>query len=63
MLLLTSMSTLAQETDSLLLRRQEHFVRFAQGFPQERVYLHFDNTSYFKGEQIWYKAYVVRDGE
>jgi hypothetical protein len=35
--------------------------QFAQAFPQERVYLHFDNTSYFKGEDIWYKAYVVRD--
>ncbi len=28
--------------------------------PQEKVYLHFDNTGYFKGEHIWYKAYVVR---
>lgn len=29
-------------------------------FMQERVYLHFDNTSYNKGERIWFKAYVVR---
>ena len=29
--------------------------------PQEKVYLHFDNTGYFKGERIWYKAYVVRN--
>lgn len=30
-----------------------------QLFPQERVYLHFDNTSYYLGETIWFKAYVV----
>lgn len=27
--------------------------------PQEKVYLHFDNTGYFMGENIWFKAYVV----
>lgn len=27
--------------------------------PQEKVYLHFDNTSYFMGESIWYKANIV----
>ncbi len=28
-------------------------------YTQEKVYLHFDNTGYFKGEAIWFKAYVV----
>lgn len=28
-------------------------------FPREQVYLHFDNTGYFMGETIWFKAYVV----
>ena len=27
---------------------------------QEKVYLHLDNTCYFKGDTIWYKSYVVR---
>lgn len=27
---------------------------------QEKVYLHTDNTCYFVGDTIWYKAYVVR---
>lgn len=27
---------------------------------QEKVYLHIDNTCYFVGDTIWYKAYVVR---
>ena len=28
-------------------------------FPREQVYLHFDNTGYFMGETIWFKAHVV----
>ena len=28
-------------------------------FPEERVYLHFDNTAYYLGENIWFKAYVM----
>ena len=28
--------------------------------PQEKVYLHFDNTAYFMGEHMWFKAYVLR---
>ena len=28
-------------------------------FPQERVYLHFDNTAYYLGETMWFKAYVT----
>ena len=27
---------------------------------QEKVYLHLDNNCYYRGEEIWYKAYVVR---
>lgn len=33
---------------------------FDRLFPQEKVYLHFDNTGYFSGELIRFKAYVVR---
>lgn len=34
--------------------------RFNQLFPQEKVYLHLDNTGYFRGETIWWKAYIRR---
>lgn len=27
--------------------------------PQEKVYLHLDRTSYFSGENLWFKAYLV----
>ncbi len=30
-----------------------------QLFPQERVYLHFDNSAYYLGENMWFKAYVT----
>ena len=33
---------------------------FARLYPQEKAYLHLDNTGYFIGDTIWYKAYVVR---
>ena len=38
----------------------DHVTAFNRLFPQEKVYLHFDNTGYFKGETIWFKAYVLR---
>ena len=33
---------------------------FNNVFPQEKVYLHLDNTAYARGEIIWFAAYVVR---
>ena len=38
----------------------KHAMLFNMTMPQEKVYLHFDNTGYFKGERIWYKAYLRR---
>lgn len=34
--------------------------RLSTGAVQEKVYLHIDNNCYFRGDTIWYKAYVVR---
>jgi hypothetical protein len=28
-------------------------------YPQEKVYLHFDNTGYYLGETLWFKVYPV----
>jgi len=33
--------------------------QFNSLFPQEKVYLQFDNTSYYTGETIWFKAFVT----
>ena len=38
----------------------QHATLFSRATPQEKVYLHFDNTGYFKGETMWMKAYVTR---
>lgn len=32
---------------------------FADSYPREKAYLHFDNTSYYIGDTIWFKAYVT----
>ncbi len=51
----------AQQADAL--NRLNTFVEniqvFNQLYHQEKVYLHFDNTGYFLGESIWFKAYVT----
>ncbi len=33
--------------------------KFNHVFPQEKLYLHLDNTGYFLGETIWFKVYQV----
>ena len=33
--------------------------KFNSLFPQEKVYIQFDNTSYYTGETIWFKAFVT----
>ncbi|HET7733641.1 MAG TPA: hypothetical protein VFK73_07365, partial [Paludibacter sp.] len=38
----------------------QQFAAFTANFPQEKVYLHIDNTAYYMGENIWFKAYLVR---
>ena len=56
LLLLFSIAVRAQSPlDTLAMRA----IMVNQLFPQEKVYLHFDNTSYYLGETMWFKAYVV----
>lgn len=33
---------------------------FGKSFPQEKIFIHIDNTCYFIGDTIRYKAYVTR---
>ena len=42
-----------------LIRYAGNVHHFAHEYPQEKVYLQFDNTSYVQGDTIWFKAYVV----
>jgi len=43
----------AQNIDSNL-------VRYANKYAQERMYLHYDKSSYAAGETIWFKAYLMK---
>lgn len=50
----------AQESDKSMLKKlATEVAQFDHIFPQEKVYIQFDNTSYYTGETIWFKAYVV----
>lgn len=49
---------LPPQTDSLA-QFVRNIVTYNNMIMQEKVYLHFDNTGYFMGETIWFKAYVV----
>ena len=48
---------IAQRT---LMRYAGNYHQFNDFYQQEKVYLQFDNTSYYQGETIWFKAYVVK---
>ena len=43
-----------------LIRFAGNIHQFNELFPQEKVYLQFDNTAYFQGDDIWFKAFVVK---
>lgn len=39
---------------------KEHLDLFGRNIPQEEVFLHMDNTCYFAGDTLYFKAYVRR---
>ncbi len=57
-------SVFAQNVTSDEIAKLNKYIKTAMNFnrtyPQEKVYLHFDNTGYFENETIWFKAYVTR---
>ena len=59
MMLLAAMATapLSAQAQDQLTRIEQ---RLGDAPVQEKVYLHLDNNCYYKGDDIWYKAYVVR---
>lgn len=44
--------------DPRLTAMVERLTKFGQNIPQEKVYVHMDNTCYFVGDTIWYAAYT-----
>ena len=65
-LTLSCLATIAQAQNDVsgnnALNVLQKVTKFSSLYPQEKVYLHFDNTGYFKGETIWYKAYLATLG-
>lgn len=53
-LILANVGLKAQDVIS---RIEDHAIRFSP----ERAYLHYDKSSYFAGETIWFKAYVLNE--
>ena len=55
-------SAMAQQTSapSTLEGWSERLGAFGTSIPQEQVFIHMDNTCYFLGDTIYYKAYVRR---
>jgi len=55
----------AQSNDSTL-NKLSHYVsilnHFSKNLPQEKVYLHFDNSTYYQGDDIWFSCYLVTSG-
>ena len=58
---ISPMDTITPRTDyaSELMKFADNIREFNSMFPQEKVYLEFDNTAYFQGENIWFKAFVT----
>lgn len=48
-----------QSPDSIFARYFRNAQSFADTYPREKVHLHFDNTSYYLGDTLWFKAYVT----
>lgn len=61
--MVASIATTDKRPDNVLMQHIKRTMKFNEMYPQEKVYLHLDNTAYFKGETIWFKAYVKRADE
>lgn len=62
-ILLLTLPAAGQDTGSELSRLRKfvsNAATFNRLFPQEKVYVQTDNVGYYVGEDLWYKAYVIR---
>lgn len=58
-LFLSSGMSARNDAHDALMKFAGNIHQFNSIFPQEKVFLQFDNTSYYTGETIWFKAFVV----
>lgn len=57
--ILCTANVYAQSSDTIFSRYFRYVQNFADAYPREKVSLHLDNASYYLGDTIWFKAYVV----
>lgn len=57
--ILCTVNAYAQSSDTIFSRYFRYAQNFADSYPREKVSLHLDNASYYLGDTIWFKAYVV----
>ena len=57
--ILCTANVYAQSSDTIFSRYFRYVQNFADSYPREKVSLHLDNASYYLGDTIWFKAYVV----
>ena len=60
LLLVVSMTAQTSNQTEQLFEKFKSAARFDYTYPREKVYVHFNSSSYLVGDTIWYKAYVVR---
>lgn len=61
LLCLVSMVSMAQtQAPTTLQGWAERLQKFGKSLPQEQIFIHMDNTCYFLGDTIYFKAYVRR---
>ena len=56
----------AQNNDSTINKLTQYVGivdQFSKNLPQEKVYLHFDNSIYYQGDDIWFNCYLVTSGQ
>lgn len=56
----------AQNNDSIINKLSQYVGivdQFSRNLPQEKVYLHFDNSTYYQGDDIWFNCYLVTSGQ
>lgn len=57
--ILCTANVYVQSSDTIFSRYFRYAQNFADAYPREKVSLHLDNASYYLGDTIWFKAYVV----
>jgi len=56
----------AQNNDSTINKLTQYVSiidQFSKNLPQEKVYLHFDNSTYYQGDDIWFNCYLVTSAQ